>query len=86
VRGGGLRGGRFAGSKRGLALHRYALIRGFRVTGLVRPSGKVVLTLPRGKLRFDEDGTVTGRFRGEKIDEQGSLQQQSFAAQLAAGS
>ncbi|MEA2468669.1 MAG: hypothetical protein QOJ57_2795, partial [Thermoleophilaceae bacterium] len=86
VRGGGLRGGRFAGSKRGLVLHRYALIRGFRVTGLVRPSGKVVLTLPRGKLRFDEDGTVTGRFRGEKIDEQGSLQQQSFAAQLAAGS
>ncbi len=84
VRGGGLRFGRFHGSKKGLVLFRYTFIRGFPVTGLVRPSGAVFLRIPRGKLRF-ENGAVTGRIRRKDVTGLGALQQQSFAAKLAAG-
>jgi hypothetical protein len=52
VRGGGLRGGSFHGSRKGLVLFRYQFVKGFPVSGLVRPSGTVVLTVPGGKLRF----------------------------------
>lgn len=84
VKGGGLRAGRFHGSKTGLVLLRYTFIRGFHVTGLVRPSGKVVLKIPHGKLKF-EDGAVTGKVRGKDVSETGSVQQQSFAALVAQG-
>jgi hypothetical protein len=82
VKGGGLRAGRFHGSKKGLFLLGYTFIRGFHVTGLVKPSGKVVLKVPHGKLTF-EDGKVTGKLRGKDVSEAGSLQQRSFAATLA---
>jgi pimeloyl-ACP methyl ester carboxylesterase len=68
VRGGGLRGGSFRGTKKGLVLKRYQFVKGFPVSGLVRPRGKVTLTVPHG--------TVT--FRG------GSLQRRTIAAQLGA--
>jgi hypothetical protein len=84
VKGGGLRFGRFHGSKKGLFLLGYTFIRGFHVTGLVKPSGAVFLKIPRGKLRF-EDGVVTGRVRNKILMELGTIQQQSFAAKLAAG-
>jgi pimeloyl-ACP methyl ester carboxylesterase len=84
VGGGGLRFGRFHGSKKGLYLFGYTFIRGFHVTALVKPSGAVVLKIPHGKLRF-EDGVVTGRVRGKVLMELGTVQQQSFAAKLAAG-
>lgn len=83
VKGGGLQGGRFNGSKRGLGLHGYTFVPGFPVTGFVRPSGRVVLKVPGGRLRFEVDGTVTGRVRGKKVSGQATLQQQSLAAQLA---
>src|SRR4051795_1736043 len=68
VRGGGLRGGSFRGTKRGLVLDRYQFVKGFPVSGLVRPRGKVTLTVPHGRLTF----------RG------GSLQRRTIAAQLGA--
>jgi pimeloyl-ACP methyl ester carboxylesterase len=83
VKGGGLRFGRFNGSKKGLGLHSYAFIGGFQVTGLVRPTGRVTLRISHGRLRFDEDGMVRGRFRGHKVEQPGTLQQESFAVQLA---
>ena len=84
VKGGGLRFGRFHGSKKGLFLFGYTFIPGFHVSGLIHPSGTVFLRIPHGKLRF-ENGAVTGRVRGKKVSEPGALQQQSFAAKLAAG-
>jgi pimeloyl-ACP methyl ester carboxylesterase len=83
VRGGGLRAGRFNGSKGGLALRRYTFVPGFPVTGLVKPSGTVVLKVPHGVLRFADDGSVTGKLRGRKVAEQGTLQRRSLAQQLA---
>jgi pimeloyl-ACP methyl ester carboxylesterase len=84
VRGGGLRAGRFAGSKKGLALKNYTLVPGFHVTGFVKPAGTVVLKVPRGVLRFADDGTVTGKLRGEKVEDRGTIQRRSYAAELAA--
>jgi hypothetical protein len=83
VRGGGLTRGWFRGSRRGLGLHGYGFVRGLPVTGLVRPTGSVLLRFPRGRLRFAEDGTVTGKVRGAKFSATGSVQQTSLAAQLA---
>jgi pimeloyl-ACP methyl ester carboxylesterase len=68
VRGGGLRSGSFRGTKKGLLLKRYQFVKGFPVSGLVRPRGKVTLTVPHGTLTF----------RG------GSLQRRTIAAQLGA--
>ena len=48
VKGGGLRAGRFNGSKRGLVLTRYRFVRGFPVTGIVKPTGTVVLKIRTG--------------------------------------
>jgi hypothetical protein len=52
VRGGGLRGGTFRGTKKGLLLDRYQYVKGFPVSGLVRPRGKVTLKVPHGTLVF----------------------------------
>jgi pimeloyl-ACP methyl ester carboxylesterase len=85
VKGGGLRAGRFNGSKRGLVLRGYTFVPGFPVIGLVKPTGTVVLKIRRGVLRFAEDGTVTGKLRGKEIVPQGAtLQRRSFAQELAA--
>ncbi|MEA2422261.1 MAG: hypothetical protein QOF55_1360, partial [Thermoleophilaceae bacterium] len=86
VRGGGLRAGRFNGSKRGLGLHGYAFIQGFPVTGLVRAKGRILLKVPHGRLRFADDGTYTGRLRGKKVSGTASLQRLSRAEALVAGS
>jgi hypothetical protein len=83
VKGGGLRAGRFNGSKRGLVLRRYTFVPGFPVTGLVKPSGTVVVKVPHGVLRFAEDGSVTGKLRGKAISAAGLLQRRSLAAELA---
>jgi pimeloyl-ACP methyl ester carboxylesterase len=85
VRGGGLLHGWFRGSARGLSLHGYAFVRGFPVTGLVRPTGRVVLKFPHGKLLFEEDGSVTGRVRGRKVVDVGALERESVGARLAKG-
>jgi hypothetical protein len=68
VRGGGLRGGTFKGTKKGLLLHNYTFVKGFPVSGLVRPRGKVSLKVPHGTLTF----------RGAQ------LQRRTIAAQLGA--
>jgi pimeloyl-ACP methyl ester carboxylesterase len=52
VRGGGLRGGTFHGSKKGLVLVRYEFVKGFPVSGLVPPRGVALLKVPGGTLRF----------------------------------
>src|SRR3954470_18265331 len=52
VRGGGLRGGTFRGTTKGLVLHNYTFVQGFPVSGLVRPRGKVTLKVPHGTLTF----------------------------------
>jgi pimeloyl-ACP methyl ester carboxylesterase len=52
VKGGGLRGGTFRGSRKGLVLVRYEFVKGFPVTGLVRPRGSVLLRVPGRELRF----------------------------------
>jgi pimeloyl-ACP methyl ester carboxylesterase len=68
VRGGGLRGGSFRGTKKGLVLKRYQYVKGFPVSGTVTPRGKVKLKVPHRTLTF------AGR----------SLQRRSIAAQLGA--
>jgi hypothetical protein len=52
VRGGGLRGGSFRGSKKGLVLDHYVFVKGVPVSGTVRPSGTVVLKVRGKRLRF----------------------------------
>src|SRR4051812_9237432 len=84
VKGGGLRAGRFTGSKRGLVLRRYTFVRGFPVSGLVKPTGTVVLKVPHGVLRFAEDGSVGGKLRGKRIGDIGPLQRESLGVQIAA--
>jgi pimeloyl-ACP methyl ester carboxylesterase len=71
VRGGGLRGGSFRGTKRGLVLDRYQFVKGFPVSGLVRPRGKVTLKVPHGALTFSA---------------RSGLQRRSIAAQLGSQS
>src|SRR3954462_1992908 len=56
VRGGGLRGGTFRGTKKGLLLKRYQFVKGFPVSGLIRPHGKVTLKIPHGTLTFTGAG------------------------------
>jgi pimeloyl-ACP methyl ester carboxylesterase len=68
VRGGGLRGGTFRGTAKGLLLHNYTFVKGFPVSGLVRPRGKVTLKVPHATLTF----------RGSQ------LQRRTIAAQLGA--
>jgi pimeloyl-ACP methyl ester carboxylesterase len=64
--GGGLRGGSFRGSKKGLVLERYVFVKGIPVSGTVRPSGAVVLRVSGKRLRFGP----------------GSLQRRTIARQL----
>jgi pimeloyl-ACP methyl ester carboxylesterase len=85
VKGGGLRAGRFHGSKKGLVLRGYTFVPGFPVVGLVKPSGTVVLRVRHGVLRFAEDGSVTGKLRGKEVASVGTLQRRSLAQVLAAG-
>jgi pimeloyl-ACP methyl ester carboxylesterase len=84
VRGGGLRGGTFRGSKSGLVLSRYVFVKGFPVSSTVRPKGTVVLKVPGGVLRFAAGGKVTGRLHGKKVKGRATLQRRSLAAKLGA--
>jgi pimeloyl-ACP methyl ester carboxylesterase len=68
VRGGGLRGGTFRGTKNGLLLNKYQFVKGFPVSGLVRPHGTVTLKIPHGSIKFSGKG--------------GGLQRRSIGAQL----
>ncbi|MEA2440939.1 MAG: hypothetical protein QOH76_2363 [Thermoleophilaceae bacterium] len=82
VKGGGLRGGKFRGSKKGLVLVRYEFVKGFPVTGTVRQRGDVVLKIPGGRLRFTAGGTVIGRLPGTKFAASAKLQRRSVAERL----
>lgn len=65
VRGGGLRGGSFRGLPGGrLRLRGYVFVKGFPVTGTVRPTGPVVLRVAGRKLRLTRLPrlTITGRY------------------------
>ena len=79
VKGGGLRGGTFHGSKKGLVLKRYVLVKGFPVTGLVRPRGAFTLKIPHGTLRF-AGGKVTGKLPGTKFSATTTIQRRSIAS------
>jgi hypothetical protein len=76
VRGGGLRGGSFAGQSAfdgRLELHRYAYVPGLRVSGTLRASegtlaGTVRVTgVAHGTLRIDRRGRVTGTLGGRPV-------------------
>ncbi|HEV7492514.1 alpha/beta fold hydrolase [Baekduia sp.] len=77
LQGGGLRGGRFSASSDGahLRLHRYELVPGLRVSGVLRASetedaGTVTVDGPGrldGTLRISAKGTVTGRLGGRAV-------------------
>jgi pimeloyl-ACP methyl ester carboxylesterase len=82
VKGGGLRGGRFRGSKKGLVLSRYEFVKGFPVTGTVRRRGDVVLKIPGGRLRFTGGGKVVGRLSGKAFSTNARLQRRSVAERL----
>ena len=84
VRGGGLRGGTFRGRNPGSCLSRYVFVKGFPVSGTVRPKGTVVLKVPGGELRFAAGGKVTGRLHGRKVKGRATLQRRSLAAKLGA--
>jgi hypothetical protein len=69
VKGGGLRGGSFRGKAGGLlVLRRYVLIKGFPVSGTVRPHGVVVLTVPHRVLRFKPGSKLQRRTIGARLD------------------
>jgi pimeloyl-ACP methyl ester carboxylesterase len=70
VRGGGLRGGVFRGSKRGLVLDRYVFVKGIPVSGTVRPSGDVVLEVNGKRLRFPP-GSLERRTIARRIGNDG---------------
>ncbi|MES1171198.1 MAG: alpha/beta fold hydrolase [Actinomycetota bacterium] len=77
LQGGGLRGGRFAASSDGthLRLHRYELVPGLRLSGVLRMSdrtdaGTVTVDGPGrldGTLRMRAKGVVTGRLGGRAV-------------------
>jgi pimeloyl-ACP methyl ester carboxylesterase len=77
IQGGGLRGGRFSASSDGahLRLHRYELVPGVRVSGVLRASttedvGTITVDGPGdldGTLRITAKGTVTGRLGGRAV-------------------
>jgi pimeloyl-ACP methyl ester carboxylesterase len=77
IQGGGLRGGRFSASSdsAGLRLHRYELVAGLRVSGVVRAvgsedAGLVTVDGPGrldGTLRIGAKGVVTGRLGGRAV-------------------
>ncbi len=77
LQGGGLRGGRFSASSdvERLRLHRYELVPGLRVSGLLRASagedgGTVTIDGPGrldGTLRISAKGVVTGRLGGRAV-------------------
>jgi hypothetical protein len=77
LQGGGLRGGRFSASADGarLRLHRYELVSGLRVSGVLRASdsrdaGTVTVDGPGrldGTLRIGAQGAVTGRLGGRAV-------------------
>jgi len=77
LQGGGLRGGRFSASSDGarLRLHRYELVPGLRVSGVLRASagadgGTVTVDGPGrldGTLRVGAKGVVTGRLGGRAV-------------------
>jgi hypothetical protein len=81
VRGGGLRGGTFQGSAKGLVLKRYEFVKGFPVTGLVRPRGTVVLKIPGGSLQFS-GGEVVGKLPGTQFATTTTLQRRTIAARF----
>jgi pimeloyl-ACP methyl ester carboxylesterase len=69
VKGGGLRGGSFRGKAGGLlVLRRYVFIKGFPVSGTVRPHGAVVLTVPHRVLRFKPGSKLERRTIGSRLD------------------
>jgi pimeloyl-ACP methyl ester carboxylesterase len=69
VKGGGLRGGSFRGASGGrLVLHRYVFVKGFPVSGTVRPHGVVTLKVPHGKLRFKPGSKLQRRTLGAALD------------------
>lgn len=76
LQGGGLRGGRFAASSDGahLRLHRYELVPGLRLSGVLRAdsadAGTVTVDGPGrldGMLRIGAKGVVTGRLGGRAV-------------------
>ena len=81
VRGGGLRGGTFRGTKKGLVLDKYQFVKGFPVTGTVTPRGAVVLKIPHGTLRFT-GGEVIGKLPGTQFGAGAKLQRRTIAVQL----
>jgi pimeloyl-ACP methyl ester carboxylesterase len=83
VSGGGLRGGSFKGSAGGPVFSRYELVKGFPVSGKVRPTGTVVLKVPGGVLRFAQNGKVTGRLGGKPVSGRARLQRLTITARLA---
>ena len=70
VRGGGLRGGTFRGTKKGLLLHDYTFVKGFPVSGLVRPHGKVTLKVPHATLTFKAGSRLQRRTIGAQLGSQ----------------
>jgi pimeloyl-ACP methyl ester carboxylesterase len=70
VSGGGLRGGKFRGTKKGLLLEGYQFIKGFPVTGLVTPRGTVKLKVPHGTLTFKAGSKLQRRSIGAQLGAQ----------------
>jgi pimeloyl-ACP methyl ester carboxylesterase len=69
VSGGGLRGGRFRGTKSGLVLKRYQFVSGFPVSGTITPRGKVTLKVRHGSLTF-KGATLQRRTIGAQLGAQ----------------
>jgi hypothetical protein len=75
IRGGGLRGGSFSADDHGrLVLHRYALLRGLRVSGRIDITGEAPRGIVRvrgagvsGVLRLGSTGSVRGRLGGRRV-------------------
>jgi hypothetical protein len=69
VKGGGLRGGSFRGKPGGrLVLSRYVFVKGFPVSGTVRPHGVVVLKVPHHTLRFKPGSKLQRQTIGAALD------------------
>jgi hypothetical protein len=77
LQGGGLRDGSFTASDNGvrLRLHRYALVPGLRISGVIsaagdRAHGALTVDAPGpydGRLSLRQDGTVTGELGGRRV-------------------
>ena len=83
VRGGGLRGGRFAGTRAGVRLHRVVFVPGVAFSGVVPRRGTATLVLRgrvRGSLHFGAHGAVNGRIGGVAVAARLALPRQSAFA------